>query len=175
VTDELDDQGVSDPDAWGVSLEAHMLVHGDRGSVYAHPMEMFARTVDIFESITGQCLTPAEGALFMTSLKLARIATALDAELPPELWRDSIVDLAGYADTLDAIMTWEMETCDDDDDDDDGGDDDEPEPLPMPGGGDGEEVKPVPEVLVALVEDIDPEPGADGIDITSNQAPPPVC
>ena len=42
-------------------------------------------------------------------------------------------------------------------------------------GGDGEEVKPVPDVLVALVEDIDPEPDDDVIDITSNQAPPPVC
>jgi hypothetical protein len=52
----------------------------------------------------------------MKSVKLARIAYGLEQQHPPELMRDSIVDLAGYAEVLWGIMIYEPEDETDDDD-----------------------------------------------------------
>lgn len=81
-------------------LEAHRLVSGDRGDSYGSPWEDYARTVAIFNGITGRDLTTAEGILFMVAVKLSRVAHGLDVGLPPERLRDSITDGAGYLDCL---------------------------------------------------------------------------
>lgn len=120
----------TDTDEWGgISLEAFSLVHGDRGACYDHPMIDYSRTCDLFRAMTGHELEPAEGVLFMMAVKLSRVAAALESDLPAEMWRDSRVDLAGYAECLDGIVTWV-----DGDDDDEGGED-VPEPVVDPSAG----------------------------------------
>lgn len=111
-----------------MALEAHLLVHGDRGKMYAHPLTDYERTCALFMAVSGHDLSPAEGVLFMVSVKLSRIANALDEDMPYELWRDSVVDVAGYMECLDGIMTAEP-----DDDEDEGGEED-PAPDLEPSG-----------------------------------------
>jgi hypothetical protein len=156
-----------DPDEWGgVALEAHMLVHSDRAAVYPHPADDYSRVVDTFNALTDNCLTAAEGAIFMQCVKLVRAMWALENDFPPELWRDTRVDGAGYWEVLDAIVTYEAyQLEDDDDDDDDGGDDtDEPTPEPLPDG-DADEPEVELPLLVADTEPIDaPEEEADDDD-----------
>ena len=82
---------MSDDDS--VLLEAHRLVRGDRGRDYGPPWEDYARTVEIFNAITGRDLSPAEGITFMVSVKLSRMAVS------PQV-RDHYVDAAGYVDCL---------------------------------------------------------------------------
>lgn len=81
-------------------LEAHRLVHGDRGETYGHPAEDYARTVALFNTLTGCDLTAEDGVLFMVCVKLSRLGFGLRNELPPSKLRDSIVDAAGYLDCL---------------------------------------------------------------------------
>jgi hypothetical protein len=174
VTDPHPDIDPQEGEWESILLDAFALVHGDRGEAYGPPWEDYLRTCSTFEALfPDRDLSVAEGLLWMVSVKLSRLAYGLEVGLHPDALRDSITDACGYLDCLWGSIT--VGAPADDDDDDDGGDDEDPEPLPMPDGGDGEEVKPVPDVLVALVEDIDPEPDDDGIDITSSQAPPPVC
>lgn len=100
-----------------ITADAHRLVYGDRQFAYAHPVEDWTRTVDIFRAITGVELTPQEGILFMHAVKLSRTAYGLEQGHPAELVRDSIVDLAGYAEVLWGTMIYEPETDDEDTDD----------------------------------------------------------
>jgi hypothetical protein len=83
-----------------ITADAHKLVYGDRGVAYSHPAVDYARTTDIFRSLCDVDLTPEEGIVFMISVKLSRIMNGLNEGHPPELLRDSIVDLAGYAECL---------------------------------------------------------------------------
>lgn len=101
---------MTDPDDahWdSTSLDAFALVHGDRGALYGHPAEDYARTVALFELMTGHSLTAAEGVVFMKCMKLSRLATALEGDMPPEAMRDTIVDDAGYGDCLWGVLTYE--------------------------------------------------------------------
>jgi hypothetical protein len=114
--------GTQEPETikWdSITADAHKLVYGDRQYVYSHPAIDYGRTVDIFRAITGIEMTPEEGALFMAAVKLSRIAYGLEQMHPAELVRDSIVDLAGYAEVLWGIMIYEPEADEPDDDDDD--------------------------------------------------------
>lgn len=104
--------GTQEPETikWdSITADAHKLVYGDRQYAYSHPADDYARTVDIFRAITGIDLTPQEGSLFMAAVKLSRIAHGLEQSHPAELVRDSIVDLAGYAEVLWGIMIHEPE------------------------------------------------------------------
>ncbi len=106
-----------------ISADATRLVYSDRGTAYNHPAIDYGRTVDIFRGITGVELTAEEGVLFMVAVKLSRIANGLDEGHPPELMRDSLVDLAGYAECLWGVVTFDpetlMEELDDEETDDD--------------------------------------------------------
>jgi hypothetical protein len=111
-----------------ISADATRLVYSERGTAYNHPAIDYSRTVDIFRGITGVELTAEEGVLFMVAVKLSRIANGLDEGHPPELMRDSLVDLAGYAECLWGVVTFDPEKYEaelianheetDDDDDD---------------------------------------------------------
>ena len=104
--------GTQEPETikWdSITADAHKLVYGDRQYVYSHPAIDYGRTVDIFRAITGIEMSPEEGALFMAAVKLSRIAYGLEQMHPAELVRDSIVDLAGYAEVLWGIMIYEPE------------------------------------------------------------------
>jgi hypothetical protein len=112
--------GTQEPETikWdSITADAHKLVYGDRQFAYAHPVEDWTRTVDIFRAITNIEMTPEEGALFMAAVKLSRIAYGLEQMHPAELVRDSVVDLAGYAEVLWGIMIYEPEDDTEPDDD----------------------------------------------------------
>ena len=86
-----------------VTAEANALVHGQRGALYDHPSVDYARTAEIFEAITGITLTVPEAVAFRLSVKLSRIGNALEQGFTADMVRDSLVDLAGYADCLYAV------------------------------------------------------------------------
>lgn len=93
-----------------VTAEADRLVHGQRGALYNHPSVDYGRTAEIFEAITGITLSVPEAVCFMLAVKLSRIGNALDQEFTADMVRDSVVDLAGYADCLYAV--WSDATAD---------------------------------------------------------------
>lgn len=76
--------------------EAQRIVHGARQQAYGHPREDFARTAGMWSAILGIDVEPHHVALCMIALKLGRLAHS-----PGH--RDSIVDVAGYAATLDML------------------------------------------------------------------------
>lgn len=88
-----------------VTAEANALVHGNRGALYNHPSIDYGRTAEIFEALTGVALSVQEAVCFMLAVKLSRIGNALDQEFTADMVRDSIVDLAGYADCLYAVWS----------------------------------------------------------------------
>ena len=73
--------------------EADRIVHGPRNESYGHPIDDYSRVVEIFGIISGMKLTPADGALFMVAVKLARLTHNLQNGY---IHRDSLVDAAGY-------------------------------------------------------------------------------
>jgi hypothetical protein len=83
-----------------VLLEAHNLITGDRHNEYAHPLEDYTQTRDIFEALTGIRMTVEEAILFMVSVKLSRLRTALSEGR----WaHDTVVDTAGYIGCLSMV------------------------------------------------------------------------
>jgi hypothetical protein len=89
------------------SAEAARLVFGDRGAIYDHPAIDYGRTAELFGALTGNYISVREAVCFMLCVKLSRIGAALDHDFTADLVRDSIVDLAGYADCLFGV--WETE------------------------------------------------------------------
>ena len=80
-----------------VLTEAYDLITGARHDEYAHPLEDYTQTRDIFEGLTGVSLTVEQAILFMVSVKLSRLRTALEAGR----WsHDTVVDVAGYGGCL---------------------------------------------------------------------------
>ncbi len=75
--------------------EAVQLVGGDRNRAYAHPAINFQRIARLWEPILGCPVTPAQVALCMVQVKVAREIHAHK--------RDNLVDLIGYTLTLDAV------------------------------------------------------------------------
>ena len=86
-----------------ILADALRLVTGDRNSSYGPPLEDYTRTVALFNTLTGRDLAPEEGTLFMACVKLSRIGQHLATDAPAEAWRDSLTDLAGYAE-----CTWQI-------------------------------------------------------------------
>jgi hypothetical protein len=83
-----------------ILLEAHDLITGDRHKAYAHPLEDYTQTRDIFEAVTGIHLTVEQAILFMVAVKLSRLRTAMDAGS----WsHDSLVDACGYLGCLSMV------------------------------------------------------------------------
>ena len=118
-----------DPDIaqWdSITADAYALVYGDRGALYDHPAVDYQRTVDLFNSmVEGADLTAAEGVVFMLCVKLSRLGNGIDQGFPPEMLRDTIVDLAGYAECLYGVMTYVPPEIEPDDELDDELDDDD--------------------------------------------------
>ena len=81
-------------------LEAHRLVHGDRGHNYGHPIEDFQRTANIWNVLFGG---KADGSPFEPhDVPLAMIAVKLSRETHITK-RDNRVDIAGYAETAEMV------------------------------------------------------------------------
>lgn len=87
------------------SAEAHRLVFGDRHDTYDHPVVDYERTTELFNALTGLDLNVRQAVMFMLCVKLSRIGAGFDRGLDASTVRDSLVDLAGYADCLFAV--WE--------------------------------------------------------------------
>lgn len=83
-----------------VLLEAHDLITGDRHDEYAHPLEDYTQTRDIFEGMTGVNLTVEQAILFMVAVKLSRLRTAMNSDRFPY---DTVVDAAGYIGCLSMV------------------------------------------------------------------------
>jgi hypothetical protein len=76
--------------------EAERIVSSDRGNDYGTPFEDFSRTGKIWAAILGvDEVSPEKVALCMAGLKISRLCHKIKT--------DSIIDLAGYAKTLDLV------------------------------------------------------------------------
>lgn len=75
--------------------EADRLTARDRNADYGHPSEDFARAAALINTVLGTALEPRDIGLLMICVKLAR-----EAHKPK---RDNLVDIAGYARTIDMI------------------------------------------------------------------------
>jgi hypothetical protein len=78
-----------------VTLEAHEITTGDRRSAYCHPSRDFSDTAAIWSVILHTPVTPAQVALCMIGLKLSRECRNHK--------RDNLVDIAGYAQTIEML------------------------------------------------------------------------
>lgn len=86
-----------------VCLDAHELVRGDRNHSYGHPLQDFERVAVIWSGILNMIVTPEHVGMCLIGLKLAREAYQHN--------RDSLVDLAGYAECLDLIAQAKEPPC----------------------------------------------------------------
>lgn len=76
--------------------EANGLVHGDRQAAYGHPLDDFSRTAKLWSAILGHEVTPEQVGLCMCAVKISRQVNK------PK--RDNLVDLAGYAATVQMVL-----------------------------------------------------------------------
>ena len=79
-----------------VLLEAEGLVHGERNADYGHPLDDFSRTAAIWTAILGHAVSPEQVGLCMCAVKISRQCNR------PK--RDNLVDLAGYAETVNMVI-----------------------------------------------------------------------
>lgn len=98
---DFDDPFVLPPPS--ILVEAEALIHGQRSKDYGHPKMNFQRIADLWNayikySTTPGVLTPTDTAVMMILLKVARLQ-----QNPTN--RDSVVDIAGYAGTIERL--WE--------------------------------------------------------------------
>lgn len=85
-----------------ILTEANELIHGQRAKDYGHPTVNFQRIADLWNSYlrysTTPEITPQDTAVMMILLKIARL------QQNPEN-HDSLVDIAGYAGTIERLWT----------------------------------------------------------------------
>lgn len=84
-----------------ICQEADRLVSTDRQEQYGHPGEDFSRTAAMWEPILGLLpgsISPEKVAMCMIAVKLSRLCNSIK--------RDTIVDIAGYAKTIDMVREW---------------------------------------------------------------------
>lgn len=78
--------------------EANKLTTRDRQDVYGHPYDDFRRVSELTSPIAQSTIDPRlKHALYMIQVKVARL-------LNSPYHHDSIVDIAGYANTYDMIV-----------------------------------------------------------------------
>lgn len=77
--------------------EAMKLVHGKRQDEYGHPLDDFSRTASLWTEILGHPVAPGQVALCMIAVKLSRLVNTPGHH-------DSIVDIAGYAETYHMVQ-----------------------------------------------------------------------
>jgi 5'-nucleotidase len=76
-----------------ITEEAQRLVYGNRNADYGHPYDDYVRTARLWSAILGADVTPQKAILCMIAVKMSRLVN------DPRK-RDSIVDIAGYAECL---------------------------------------------------------------------------
>lgn len=82
--------------------EAKVLVHGDRGTTYGHPIEDYTRTGKIWGAILGtDAIDPRICCLMMCAVKMSREVNKHK--------RDNLVDLAGYAECANMVADRQAE------------------------------------------------------------------
>ena len=87
---------VKEEEPTDILAEARRLVHGDRGKNYGHPLEDFSRTAGFWGLILNAPVTPEQVGLCMIALKLSRECH--------KHYRDHLVDMAGYAETVEMVV-----------------------------------------------------------------------
>lgn len=81
-----------------ISQKAEELVNIDRQNVYGHPFDDFSRVEILTKVIMESDLDPKiKHPLYMIQVKIARLIETPDH-------KDSLVDIPGYATTLDMIL-----------------------------------------------------------------------
>lgn len=80
-----------------VLARAGRLVNGDRQATYGHPAEDFGRTAGLWRALFGWEVSAKDVALAMACVKLSRLRATPDH-------MDSLVDLAGYAETYRMVL-----------------------------------------------------------------------
>jgi Domain of unknown function (DUF6378) len=76
----------------GPCSEAIKLVYGDRNKSYGEPLDDMGRTAKLFSAVLGIDVTAEQVAMCMICVKLSRLCNSLKP--------DSVVDIAGYAETI---------------------------------------------------------------------------
>jgi len=78
--------------------EAAKITSADRQEVYGHPADDFAKVAEMTAPILASDIDPRlKHALYMIQVKVARLLNTHDHH-------DSIVDIAGYANTYDMVL-----------------------------------------------------------------------
>lgn len=95
------------PPPESVLVEAHGLVHGDRGERYDHPAIDYERVATIANATLGRDLSPEECVVILMAVKLSRLGGGMQRGDAPAKFRDSVVDLTGYAECLWSVLTYE--------------------------------------------------------------------
>jgi len=97
-------ESLGEPALSNVLREADRLTSGDRRAAYDHPLVDFTCTASIIDALLartnyspGEGLDPRFVPLFMIGVKLSRLAGNIEH-------RDSLVDIAGYARTLEMVQ-----------------------------------------------------------------------
>lgn len=83
--------GTSLPPVQSILDEAKALTSGDRNRDYGHPADDYGRTAAMWSAILGVEVTARQAILCMVAVKISRLCHSPDH-------RDSVVDVAGYAD-----------------------------------------------------------------------------
>ncbi len=86
------------PEPESILDTAKSLTRGDRNTDYGHPLDDFDRTAAMWSTILGGTVTAEQAILCMAALKISRLCH-------DETKRDSWVDLAGYADCGERVVS----------------------------------------------------------------------
>lgn len=85
--------------------EASRLTSEDRHKDYGHPYHDFSRTAKMWEVVLGHPVTPRQVGLCMIIIKMSRQVNGHK--------RDNLVDIAGYARTIEMIDEYEKKHYED--------------------------------------------------------------
>lgn len=85
------------PDKENILEEANRLVHGARQETYAHPLDNFKRIAEFWSTILGTEVNEEQVGMCMIAVKMARLINSPDH-------RDTIVDIAEYAETISMVI-----------------------------------------------------------------------
>jgi hypothetical protein len=93
---EVLDATTGEPFYEPITSEAYRITNRDRRDVYGHPFDDFSRIGKMWAGVFGHDVTPEQVCLCMILVKVGRLCHS-----PGH--RDSLVDVAGYANTGDMI------------------------------------------------------------------------